>query len=199
MAKAAPLKIRIREGGAHIREEHKKKARVSKEIDRIEDAEERLETAADEILSDIAELENVKKSVLKEKSSLAWIKGKVSELLLQDFVGAAFGAMFFAVTQEVWDLAAKLSAFGIIALISLSLILGWALINASRRRKFVSTRVEKTVALRVVEVYAVSFLTALLFILVLRTATGAIPILKQTILITLPAVVSAATADLLFF
>jgi len=135
----------------------------------------------------------------KAHKEFAWIKGRFSILLLQDFVGASFGAMFFAVTQEVWDIAAALKMINVIAVIIMSLILGFALVYFSRRRREISVKVEHASSLRAVEIYVVSFITALLFVMVLNTANGAEIIFKQTVLITLPSVVSAATADLLFF
>ena len=129
----------------------------------------------------------------------AWIKGKISTLVLQDFVGATFGAMFFAVTQEVWDIAKALQTINLIAIIAISLIMGFALVYLSRRRRAISVRIEHAASFRAVEIYVISFLTSLLFVVVLSTADTSAEILRQTIVITLPAVVSAATADLLFF
>ena len=47
---------------------------------------------------------------------LAWMHGRVSVLLLEDFVGAAFGAVFFTVTSEVWEIAKGLGAINIFAI-----------------------------------------------------------------------------------
>lgn len=77
--------------------------------------------------------------------------------------------------------------------------MGFALVYLSRRRRYISVKVEHAASLRTIEIYVVSWLTALLFVLILGTAQGLDLILKQTFLIALPAVVSAATADLLFF
>jgi len=133
------------------------------------------------------------------KHEYAWIKGTVSTLVLQDFVGAAFGAMFFTVTAEVWNLAAALKPLNVFAIFVISLILGFALIYLSKRRRETSEKLEHTASMRAVEIYVVSFFTALLFVLVFQTATSMELIFKQTVMIALPSVVSAATADLLFF
>lgn len=133
------------------------------------------------------------------KREFAWIKGKITTLILEDFVGATFGAMFFAVTQEVWDIAKALKPANVFAVFLLSLAMGFLLVYLSRRRKYISIRLEHAASLRAVEIYLVSFLTALLFVLVLNTAPSLELALKQTVVIALPAVISAATADLLFF
>lgn len=130
---------------------------------------------------------------------LAWMHGSVSILLLEDFVGAAFGAVFFAVTSEVWEIAKNLHAINILAIVAISLIMGFSLVYLSRRRKAVSIKLEHAASLRAIEIYAVSFLTSLLFVMVFNTAPTTDLMLKQTFIIALPAVVSAATADLLFF
>ncbi len=130
---------------------------------------------------------------------LAWMHGRVSILLLEDFVGAAFGAVFFTVTSEVWEIAKGLHAANILAIVAISLIMGFSLVYLSRRRKAISVRLEHAASLRAVEIYVVSFLTSLLFVLVFNTAQAPDLIIKQTFIIALPAVVSAATADLLFF
>lgn len=133
------------------------------------------------------------------KHEYAWIKGTVSALILQDFVGATFGAMFFAVTQEVWIIAEDLAPLNVFAIFMISLIVGFALVYLSRRRRRVSEKIEHAASLRAIEIYAISWLTSLLFVVVFDTA-GTLPtMLKQTFMIALPAVVSAATADLLFF
>jgi len=129
----------------------------------------------------------------------SWIKGNVSTLLLQDFVGAAFGAMFFAVTQEIWTIAENLRIVNVIAVFIISIVMGFALVYLSRRRKMMSEKIEHAASMRVIEIYAISWLTALLFVMVFDTAGSLDLMLKQTFMIALPAVVSAATADLLFF
>ncbi|MEK6807988.1 MAG: DUF2391 family protein [Nanoarchaeota archaeon] len=129
----------------------------------------------------------------------AWIKGTLSTLLLEDFVGASFGAMFFALTQEVWDISARLQLWSIAVLTLLSFSLGFILIYLSRRRLQISVKLEHKASLRALEIYLVSLATALMFVLVLQTAHTPILIFKQAVLIALPAVISAATADLLFF
>ena len=191
-----PLKVRARLGSAS---RSKKFRGIKQEIDRLENAEKRLENASDEIMTEIAELEGVDEKLLKDKPQAAWTREKLWQTIIQDFVGAAFGAMFFVVTQEVWALSARLTLLTGSVLIALGFLLGFALVFESRRRKFLSKRVEKSAWHRAIEIYVISFATALLFILVLGTASEPVMIAKQTILITLPAVVSAATADLLFF
>src|SRR3989344_1315885 len=130
---------------------------------------------------------------------LAWMHGRVSVLLLEYFVGAAFGAVFFTVTSEVWEIAKGLGAINIFAIFAISIIMGFSLVYLSRRRKAVSIKLEHAASLRAIEIYAVSFLTSLLFVLIFNTAHTTDLIIKQTFIIALPAVVSAATADLLFF
>ena len=129
----------------------------------------------------------------------AWIRGTLSTLLLEDFVGASFGAMFFALTQEVWDISAKLQLWSIVALTLLTFSLGFMLIYLSRRRLSISVKLEHAASLRALEIYLISILTALMFVLILQTANTPILVFKQAVLIALPAVISAATADLLFF
>ncbi|MBI4095660.1 MAG: DUF2391 family protein [DPANN group archaeon] len=133
------------------------------------------------------------------RHELAWMHGRVSILLLEDFVGAAFGAVFFAVTSEIWEIAKHLHAVNILAIFTISMIMGFSLVYLSRRRKAVSIQLEHAASLRAVEIYAISFLTSLLFVFVFNTAATMDLMLKQTVVIALPAVVSAATADLLFF
>ncbi len=194
MAKGFPVKLRARLHGpahSHRKGEHDP-------ISRIEHAQERLERVADEVLTEVAALEKVKKSYLK-KPQFSWMTGQLSVLTLQDFVGAAFGAIFFTVTQEVWEIAAKLNVAGMLALVVISFLLGFSLVYLSRRRKFIDEQLHMHAITRAVELYGVSFVTTLAFILILGTAPAAEQILPQAVIITLPAVVSAATADLLFF
>ncbi len=194
MAKAFPLKVRARFGAGH---QHLHSKNERDPISRIEHAQARLEKVADEVLTEVAQLERVKKSYLK-RPQFSWMTGQLSVLTLQDFVGAAFGAIFFTVTQEVWDIAAKLNVAGMLALVAIAFLLGFSLVYLSRRRKFIDEQLHMHAITRAVELYGVSFVTALAFILILGTASGS-QILPQAIIITLPAVVSAATADLLFF
>ncbi|MBI2041061.1 MAG: DUF2391 family protein [DPANN group archaeon] len=133
------------------------------------------------------------------RHELAWLHGSVSILLLEDFVGAAFGAVFFTVTSEIWEIAKHLGSVNIFIIFLISIIMGFSLVYLSRRRKAVSIKLEHAASLRAIEIYIISFLTSLMFVLVFNTAQATDLILKQTFVITLPAVVSAATADLLFF
>ncbi|MBI4017400.1 MAG: DUF2391 family protein [Candidatus Aenigmarchaeota archaeon] len=130
----------------------------------------------------------------------ALMHGKVSYLALQDLVGAAFGAIFFAVTQEVWDLAARFAPWQTVSVGAGTFLMGYFLIYASRRRKAVTTRVYHHVFLRALEMYVLSFAVSALFVIVLGTAPYSVePIIKQATLIAMPAMLSAATADLLFY
>ncbi len=192
MAKALPLKTRARFGSHHKLERYDP-------LSRIEHTEERLKEVADEVLAEIDELEQAKKLYPRRGEKFSWLTGQLSVLTLQDFVGAAFGAIFFTVTQEVWELAAKLNAFGMLAIFVLSFVLGFCLVFLSRRRKTMDETLHIHSFTRAAEIYAISFITALGFIIILGTAPTTGQILPQAIIITLPAVVSAATADLLFF
>jgi uncharacterized membrane protein len=193
-AKGFPIKMRARLHGPA----HSHRRGESDPISRIEHAQARLEKVADEVLTEVAALEKVKKSYLK-KPQFSWMTGQLSVLTLQDFVGAAFGAMFFVMTQEVWDVAKRLNVFGMLALVVIAFLLGFSLVYLSRRRKFIDEQLHMHAITRAVELYGVSFVTALAFILILGTAPASGQLLPQAIMITLPAVVSAATADLLFF
>ena len=175
---------------------HKSLKKMS-DVERLELSEERLEKVVDEIAGEIEEIEHIK-NIERSKKEFSFLQGKPTELALQDFVGAAFGAMFFTVTQEVWELSAKLQLLNILALVILGFSLGFLLIYFSRRRKFVSTQVFRTSFVRGIEVYIISFLTSFIFVSIFGTASGA-EVFKQVVVITLPSVVSAATADLLFY
>jgi len=193
-AKGFPIKMRARlHGPAHL---HRKGE--SDPISRIEHAQARLEKVADEVLTEVAALENVKKSYLK-KPEFSWMTGQLSVLTMQDFVGAAFGAMFFVMTQEVWDVAKRLNLFSMFALIVIAFLLGFSLVYLSRRRKYIDEQLHMHSIARAVELYGISFMTALAFIVIIGTAQGIEQLFSQAVIITLPAVVSAATADLLFF
>ncbi|HLE07848.1 MAG TPA: hypothetical protein VI933_04500 [archaeon] len=197
MAKGFPLKMRGRIAAAEKSRTIKKKLRKMSEADKLEIAEERLEKVAQEITEDIEALEDLKYKERKEKE-FGFLHGKPTILVAQDFVGAAFGAMFFTVTQEVWDISARLNLLNMLSVIFLGFFLGFLLIYFSRRRKFVSTQIFRASALRAVEVYIISFLTSFIFVSILGTGAG-IDAFKQVAVITMPAVVSAATADLLFY
>jgi uncharacterized membrane protein len=129
---------------------------------------------------------------------LAFMKGRPTELIVQDFIGAAFGAMFFVVTTEVWDFAARMQLWQIFSVVLLSAFFCFAMVYFSRRRRFLSEVVYKTMALRGIELYAVSLITSFLFVVIFGTAAGFAAV-RQSIVIALPATVSAATADLLFY
>lgn len=191
------MKMRGRIAAAEKSRTIKKKLRKMSEADKLEIAEERLEKVAQEITEDIEALEDLKYKERKEKE-FGFLHGKPTILVAQDFVGAAFGAMFFTVTQEVWDISARLNLLNMLSVIFLGFFLGFLLIYFSRRRKFVSTQIFRASALRAVEVYIISFLTSFIFVSILGTGAG-IDAFKQVAVITMPAVVSAATADLLFY
>jgi len=199
MPKGAFLKMRARMGARHARP-HNKKATVEDEEEKLDKIEEKLENVSSEVMQEIDKIEKLKESAATKKHEFGWIKGKVTSLLMQDFIGASFGAIFFAFTQEVWDITARLSMFSVIAILAISLISGFSLVYFSRRRKSLSVRIYHTVMLRGLEIYILSFFTSLLFILLLGIF-GYDPLLlfKGSVIIALPAVISAATADLLFY
>lgn len=177
-----------------------KTKKVKEEEGKLEAMEERLEHVTDEVMEEIDKIERLKKASSKKKSEFSWIKGQASTLLIQDFVGAGFGAIIFVFTQEVWEIALRLNILSVIAIILISLIIGFSLIYLSRRRKYVSMKIFHTVALRVAEIYVVSFLTSLLFILIFGIfGYEPLNLFRGSVLIALPAVISAATADLLFY
>ena len=199
MPRGAILKMRARMGAVHARKSHKK-ASAEDEEEKLDQIEEKLENVSSEVMEEIDKIEKLKESAVAKKHEFGWIKGKVTGLLVQDFIGAAFGAMFFAFTQEVWEISAKLNMFSVIVILIISLISGFSLVYFSRRRKSVSVRIYHTVMLRGLEIYILSFFTSLLFILLLGVL-GYDPLLlfKGSVIIALPAVISAATADLLFY
>ena len=129
----------------------------------------------------------------------AVFSGEFTILTLQDFVGAAFGALFFAITQEIWEVSARLAVPNLIAVVLISFFMGFSLIYFSRRRKLLSMRIFHTSFIRAMEIYIISFLTSILLITVFSTAPSFTLMIKQTIVVTLPAVITAATADLLFY
>lgn len=175
------------------------KSKTDTRLKKLERLERELEHVSDEIREEIGEVEKLEE-VETRKKEFAWIRGGVSYLILQDFVGAAFGAMFFAVTQEVWDLAARMNALQTTVVVFLSFFMGYALVYFSRRRKSVSRRAYHTVFLRGFEMYVTSFLVSVLFVVMLATASmELVPVVKQAALISMPATLSAATADLLFY
>lgn len=190
MAKPFMLKQRSRYGARLAR-----KKLLPAHIRELEKVEEHLEKVEQQVEEDIERLEVAE----KREHHFAFIGGKFSVLMLQDFIGAVFGAMFFAVTQEVWEIGIKIDAVQTFVILLLSLITGFGLVYFSRRRKIISSRIYHNAFLRTVEVYSISFATSMLFVLVFGLSSQPEIMLKQAVLIALPAVVSAATADLLFF
>ena len=201
MSKGMLVKFRARLGAGEMRKQKPAKlGKTATEEEKLEAAEEKLERVTDEVMQEIDKIEELKEETQKKRHEFSWIKGKITGLLLQDFVGASFGAMFFVFTQEVWDITPKLNALSVSAIIILSLVSGFSLIYSSRRRKMVSVKVYHTALLRGIEIYIISFLTALMFILILGVFAYEPWILfKGSVIIALPAVISAATADLLFY
>jgi uncharacterized membrane protein len=196
MAKGFPIKMRARMTGKRD-DSSNKKGSYSK-LRKLERLEKELESVSERVHVEINELEKIEG--LEEKPQFAWIKGNVSHLMLQDVIGAAFGAIFFVVTQEVWDLSAKFVAWQIASLIAVTFLMGYALIFFSRRRKNLSKKVYHNVFFRCFEMYLMSFAVSASFILMIGTAPLEImPLVQQASLVTVPAMLSAATADLLFY
>jgi len=186
VAKALPLKMRARlSGSRRHRLRHLKELEVMAETG-----------LPPEALHEIEAFER-QESVAKHKE-LGFLKGRPTELIVQDFIGAAFGAMFFVVTQEVWDFAARMQLWQMASVVLLSVFICFAMVYYSRRRRVLSEVVYKTMALRGIELYAVSLITSCLFVVIFGTAAGFAAV-RQSIVIALPATVSAATADLLFY
>lgn len=200
MPKGMLLKFRARMGAKLTKKHYGKKATAEDEEEKLEAIEERLENVSSEVMNEIDKIEDLKQSATVKKHEFGWIKGKVTILLMQDFIGALFGTIIFVFTQEVWEIAARLSMFSVIAILVISLISGFSLVYFSRRRKSLSVRIYHTVMLRGLEIYILSFFTSLFFILLLGVF-GYDPLLlfKGSVIIALPAVISAATADLLFY
>ncbi len=189
------LKLRPRMAGA-------KRARARKhvkdDVQRLENLEERLETVTDEINREVEEIEGVRHYVASKKE-FGWIRGELTELALQDFVGAVFGAMFFALTQEVWAVALSLSPLNTFLVFMLSFLTGYLLVYLSRRRKFISQRAYHLSFLRATEIYVMSLFASALFVSLFSLAPDMIGAIREVVVIALPAVISAATADLLFY
>ncbi|MBI4177733.1 MAG: DUF2391 family protein [Candidatus Aenigmarchaeota archaeon] len=185
-----------RMGGKDVDVDPKKLDAEVKKIDKIEM---RLENAADKMIKSTEELENIKHGVLKRKDHLGWMGGQLTLLAMQDVVGAIFGAVFFVITQEIWDLSARLGALNIAAIAILSFFMGFSLVYMSRRRKLVSIRIFHTSFLRAIEIYLISFIVSLSLITVFSTAPTFDLMIKQAVVISFPAVITAATADLLFY
>ena len=199
MPKGTILKLRARMGAVRMRQNAHRKASARNEEEKLEAMEERLENVTYDIHEEIDRIEKLKENAAQEHE-FGWIKGKITNILLQDFVGASFGAIVFVFTQEVWDIAMKINLFSVIALALISMLSGFSLIYLSRRRRVVSVRIYHTTLLRGVEIYIVSLLTALLFIFLLGIFEyDPLLLFKGSVLIALPAVISAATADLLYY
>jgi uncharacterized membrane protein len=186
VAKALPLKMRARLSGSRRHS-----------LRHLKDLEAMAETGLPPQVMHEIEMFERQESVAKHKE-LGFLKGRPTELIVQDFIGAAFGAMFFVVTQEVWDFAARMQLWQMASVVLLSAFICFAMVYYSRRRRFLSEVVYKTMAMRGIELYAVSLITSFLFVVIFGTAVGFAAV-RQSIVIALPATVSAATADLLFY
>ena len=195
-ARGFMLKLRPRLAGA---KRSRARRHVEGDVARLEHLEERLENVTNEINREVEEIEGVKHFVASKKGGFGWIKGEVTELALQDFVGAVFGAMFFAMTQEVWALALNLSLFNSFVVFLLSFSMGYLLIFLSRRRRFISARAYHDSFLRAIEIYGMSVVASGIFVALFSLAPDTAGMVKEIIVISLPAVISAATADLLFY
>lgn len=182
-----------------FRERNLDEKKMEKESEKLSKLETRMENVADKMIKETEELEGIKSGMRKRKREFSLFGGELTLLTLQDFVGAAFGGLFFVVTQEIWELSARLALPNIIAVSLASFLMGLALIYFSRRRKLLSIRVFHTSMTRAVEIYLISFITSLLMIAMFNTAPNFILMLKQTVVVTFPAVITAATADLLFY
>lgn len=197
MPKALLLKVRSRMGAVRIRRKPKRGAARNEE-EKLEAIEERLENVNYDINQEIDRIEKIKEGA--QRHEFGWIKGKVTAILLQDFVGASFGAVVFVFTQEVWEITLRISMLSILAIAIISLISGFSLIYLSRRRKVMSNRVYHSALLRGIEIYTVSLLTSFLFIILLGVFEyDPLILFKGSVLIALPSVISAATADLLYY
>lgn len=195
-ARGFVLKMRPRMG--RTRPLRKVKHRHKDEVERIEELEERLENVTGKIDREVEELEGMKHFV-SSKREFGWIRGELTTLALQDFVGAIFGAMFFAMTQEVWAVALALSPLNTFLVFLLSFVVGYLLVYLSRRRKFISQRAYHVSFLRATEVYVTSLFASWLFVALFGLAPDAAGTIREMVVIALPAVISAATADLLFY
>lgn len=195
-ARGFMLKMRPRLAGA---KRSRARRHVKDDVARLEDLEERLENVTNEINREVEEIEGVKHYVAAKKGEFGWITGEVTELALQDFVGAVFGAMFFALTQEVWAAALNMSFLYSFLTVVLSFGVGYLLVFLSRRRKFISHRAYRSYFLRATEIYAMSLVASGIFVVLFSIAPDTSGAIKEMIVIALPAVISAATADLLFY
>ncbi len=103
------------------------------------------------------------------------------------------------ITAEIWDIAARLAPLNLVMVVLLSFFMGFSLVYFSRRRKLLSVKVFHTCFVRAVELYIISFLTSIWLVMIFNTAPSFEIMMRQTIVITLPAVITASTADLLFY
>ncbi len=185
--------------GDRFRERKLDEKKMEKESKKLDKLETRLENVADKMIKETEELEGIKHTVGKRKHDFSLFGGELTVLTLQDFIGAVFGGLFFAVTQEIWELSARLALPNIVAVSLASFFMGFALIYFSRRRKLLSIKVFHTSMIRAVEIYLISFITSLLLIAMFNTAPDFAMAMKQAVVVTFPAVITAATADLLFY
>ncbi|MBI4168213.1 MAG: DUF2391 family protein [Candidatus Aenigmarchaeota archaeon] len=181
-----------------FRERNLDEKKMDKESEKLDKLETRMEKVADKMIKETEELEGIK-SGMRKKHQFSIFSGELTILTLQDFIGAAFGGLFFAVTQEIWELSARLALPNIIAISLASFLMGLSLIYFSRRRKLISIRIFHTSVVRAVEIYIISLITSIMLITMFSTAPSFILMLKQTVVVTFPAVITAATADLLFY
>ncbi len=179
-----------------------KKVNLKKlEVDakKLDNLETKLENVTDELLKETEEIEGIKRNVIARKTQFSIAGGQLSILALQDVVGAAFGALFFVITSEIWEISSRLAPLNLLTVVLLSFFMGFSLIYFSRRRKLLSIKVFHTCFVRAVEIYTISFLTSLWLVMIFNTAPAFEIMMRQTIVITLPAVITASTADLLFY
>src|SRR3989338_3355481 len=137
-----------------------KRRKTKGELKRLGKIENRLEKDIDEMGEELEALQNIEDSQARKHREFSWIKGRITTLVLQDFVGAAFGAIFFVVTQEIWELSARLGSLNLSAIFLMSFLLTFLLVYLSRRRRYISTKLYHTVFLRALEIYSVSLITA---------------------------------------
>ncbi len=175
-----------------------KSKKLDMEEKKLDSLEFKLENITDKMIKETEEIEGIKHKIGERKSQFSVMGGQFSSLTLQDIVGASFGALMI-ITQQVWEISSKLAPFNLAMLVLISFSIGFSLVYFSRRRKLMSLKVFHTCFLRAVEIYLISFLTSVILIMVLNTAGSFDLMMKQTILVTLPAVITAATADLLFY
>ena len=201
MVRALIAKL-IRMGGSRserFKEKNFKAGKLDAEEKKLDKLETRLENITDKMIKETEELEGIKRTLGKRKTEFSFFSGEFTVLAIQDVVGAAFGALFFTITQEIWEIAAKLALPNLIAISAISFLMGFSLIFFSRRRKLVSMRIFHSSAIRALEIYLISFFTSLILIMVFNTAPDFLMAIKQTVVVTFPAVITAPTADFLFF